>query len=218
MRDWFATLRKPRATWATADPMPCDSSLSRFPNVVAQTGNQWATGATSHLADTSRPTSVAQVAQRPEEWAPEGDRPKTAANRDFSGLVAQVAPVAQENDKAGSAAWCADDWRAYFEERAGIAEHDGGLSRGDAEQRAFGCCVMEWLWQHPPPASGPEHCAHCGQPLGEPGRYGVPFLTGDGGHVWLHDVCRGEWTAQRRREAAVALSQLGLTPRDKAEG
>ena len=115
---------------------------------------------------------------------------------------------------AGSAprhsTWYANDWQAHFDERAGIAEHDGGRARADAEQQAFECCVMEWLWQHPPPASGPERCAHCGQPLGEPGRDGLPFLTGDGGHVWLHCGCHGAWTGQRRAEAVAALAILGL--------
>jgi hypothetical protein len=110
-----------------------------------------------------------------------------------------------------------EDWRALFEERAGIAEHDAGVSRTDAETRAYESCVIEWLWRHPPSASGPERCAHCGQPLGEPGRDGVPFLTGDGGHIWLHDGCHGDWTAQRRGEAVTALARLGLMPRDEAE-
>ncbi len=35
------------------------------------------------------------------------------------------------------AAWTPEDWRAFFDERAGIAEHDGGLLRADAERQAF---------------------------------------------------------------------------------
>jgi hypothetical protein len=112
--------------------------------------------------------------------------------------------------------WDTEDWQAYFDERAGIAEHDGGLVRADAEQRAFECCKMEWLWQNPPPASGPERCAHCGEPIGEPGRDGLPFLTGDGGHTWLHSDCHGDWTAQRRAEAVEALAILGLRPLTEA--
>ena len=108
------------------------------------------------------------------------------------------------------AAWTPEDWRAFFDERAGIAEHDGGLSRDDAERQAFECCVMEWLWRNPPPATGPEQCAHCGQPLGEDG---LPFLTGDGGHTWLHSGCHGDWAAQRRAEAVAALAIHGLRPR-----
>ncbi len=133
--------------------------------------------------------------------------------------VAQVAQVAQEDRSCATFATCAgverygaEDWQAYFDERAGIAEHDGGLARADAERQAFECCVMEWLWQHPPTASRPERCAHCSQPLGEIGRDGLPYLRGDGGHVWLHSGCHGDWTAQRRDEAVAALAILGLRP------
>ncbi len=128
------------------------------------------------------------------------------------GHVGQVvtSPASRDNERA--AEWDAEDWRTHFDERAGIAEHDGGLSRTDAEQRAFECCVVEWLWRNPPPASGPTWCAHCGQPLGEIGRDGLPYLTGDGGHVWLHSGCHGDWTGQRRAEAVAALAILSLQP------
>ncbi len=109
--------------------------------------------------------------------------------------------------------WTPEDRQAHFDERAGIVEHDGGLSRADAEQRAFECCVMEWLWRNPPPATGPERCAHCGEPFGEDG---LPFLTGDGGQGWLHNGCHGDWTAQRRAEAVEALAILGLRPLTEA--
>ena len=36
----------------------------------------------------------------------------------------------------GLAAWTDDDWQALFDERAGIMEFDGGLPRGEAEERA----------------------------------------------------------------------------------
>ncbi len=134
-----------------------------------------------------------------------------------NGTVGQaVAGSASAEDRKPST-WDAEDWRAFFDERAGIAEHDGRLSRIDAEQQAYECCISEWLWRNPPPASGPERCAHCGEPLGEPGRDHLPFLTGDGGHTWLHSGCHGVWTAQRRAEAVVALAGLGLTPPDETE-
>ena len=41
--------------------------------------------------------------------------------------------------------WTAEDWRALYDERAGIAEFDGGLSRREAEAQAFDSCVIEWL-------------------------------------------------------------------------
>jgi hypothetical protein len=45
--------------------------------------------------------------------------------------------------------WTAKDWQALFDERAGIAEFDGGLQRAEAEARAFNFCVVEWLNRHP---------------------------------------------------------------------
>ena len=45
--------------------------------------------------------------------------------------------------------WSAEDWQAFFDERAGIAEFDGGMSRADAEAHAFNCCVDEWLKRNP---------------------------------------------------------------------
>ena len=45
--------------------------------------------------------------------------------------------------------WDADDWRGFFEERAAIAEHDGGLSRPEAEARAFEFCIVEWMNRNP---------------------------------------------------------------------
>ena len=60
-----------------------------------------------------------------------------ALSRHKAGVVALLRPA---ND-----GWSAEDWRALFDERAGIAEFDGGLPRADAEARAFACCVAEWL-------------------------------------------------------------------------
>ncbi len=110
--------------------------------------------------------------------------------------------------------WDAEDWQAHFDERAGIAERDGGLERADAEQQAYECCISEWHWRNPPPASGPERCAHCGKPLGLDG---LPYLTGNGGHTWVHSGCHVDWMDQRRAEAVTALEGLGLTPPESTE-
>ena len=59
--------------------------------------------------------------------------------------------------------WSAEDWRAFFDERAGIAEFDGGLPRSEAEARAFACCVAEWLNRNPV-RSPPGRCLGCGGP------------------------------------------------------
>ena len=61
-------------------------------------------------------------------------------------------------DKDGWSPW---DWQLFFDERAGIAEFDGGLSRAEAEARAFACCLAEWLNRNPM-RSPPGRCFGCG--------------------------------------------------------
>ncbi len=41
----------------------------------------------------------------------------------------------------------AEDWQVFFDERAGIAEFDGDLSRTQAEAHAFACCIADWHGQ-----------------------------------------------------------------------
>jgi hypothetical protein len=45
--------------------------------------------------------------------------------------------------------WTAEDWRAFYYERAGIFEFDGGLSRTTAEAQTFEACIIEWLKRNP---------------------------------------------------------------------
>jgi hypothetical protein len=105
--------------------------------------------------------------------------------------------------------WDASDWQTYFDERAGICEHDGTLSQTDAERLAFDDVVTHWLCLHPAKASDPRQgCVHCGQ-REQPGDVLLPVLA-LGGHTWVHDECWAPWHLQRRREAADALNNLGL--------
>ena len=57
--------------------------------------------------------------------------------------------------------WSPEDWQVFFDERAAIAEFDGGLSRAEAEARAFACCVAEWINRNRTP-SAPGRCLACG--------------------------------------------------------
>ena len=214
MRDWFATLRKPRATGATratAGLSACNTSLSLSPDDVAQMGNRWATGATSSPADKAGISPVAQVAHGLPAAPGGGATAEAKENCGFRGPVAQVAQVAQENGaglhEAHSDEWDESDWLAFFDERAGIGEYDGGLRRADAEARAYEFCIITWMNRHPSPPSGPERCAHCSVAFGQ--HDGLPFLT-EGGHVWLHDACHGPWYAAARAEAARALMEMGI--------
>jgi hypothetical protein len=106
--------------------------------------------------------------------------------------------------------WSAEDWQVFFDERAGIAEFDGGSPRGQAEARAFERCVIEWLDRHSAP-SGPSHCAWCGRPE-SPGAMVVPFGTEPGTHTWLHPECWSDWHRARRVEATAALAAMGIAP------
>ena len=58
--------------------------------------------------------------------------------------------------------WFAEDWYAFFDERAAIAEFDGALPRRDAEAVAFRACVVEWLNRNPV-CSPPGRCCWCGR-------------------------------------------------------
>jgi hypothetical protein len=121
--------------------------------------------------------------------------------RHKTGLVALLRPA---ND-----GWSAADWLALFEERAGVAEFDGGLSRAAAEARAFACCLAEWLDRHPV-RSPPGRCLACGaaeqgyDPL-------LPFGTETTGHAWLHSRCWPAWHSDLTAQAIAALALLGIT-------
>jgi hypothetical protein len=110
--------------------------------------------------------------------------------------------------RRGRDSWSDEGWRAFFDERAGITEFDGGLSRAEAETQAFSCCVAEWLDRHPM-RSLPGHCYGCdevdraGDPL-------LPFGTEDTGHAWLHSRCWPCWLARRRTKAEAELSAMGI--------
>ena len=100
--------------------------------------------------------------------------------------------------RPGEDGWSGEDWRAFFDERAGIAEFDGGLPRDQAEARAFACCVAEWLNRNPV-RSPPGRCLGCG---GSEHAHDtlLPFGTEPTGHAWLHSRCWPAWHAGRKAE------------------
>ena len=104
--------------------------------------------------------------------------------------------------------WTADDWQAYREKRAGIAEASGGLTRAQAEAQALACCVVEWLNQRPAP-SLPGRCAWCGRPE-SPSAVVLPLGTEPGTHTWLHAECWLAWHQERMADANAALRAMGI--------
>jgi hypothetical protein len=117
------------------------------------------------------------------------------------GVVAVLRP--------GRDGWSAEDWQVFFDERAGIAEFDAGLSRGQAEACAFAWCTAEWLKRNPM-RSPPGRCLGCGcgdQAHDQVLRNGVVESTG---HVWLHSRCWPDWYAGKKAEAVAALEAIGI--------
>lgn len=107
--------------------------------------------------------------------------------------------------------WTAADWQAFFDERVGIAEFDGGQPREQAEVLAFRSCVIEWLDRHPC-HSDPGHCAACGAPEREACTI-VPFETKSHGYAWIHPECWGRWYETRKAAAVAGLAALGIVDR-----
>lgn len=104
--------------------------------------------------------------------------------------------------------WFALDWLTFFETRAQMATVHG-LAAIDAKARAFACCVVEWLNQHPAP-SAPGRCARCGKSE-SPGAIVLPFGTEPGTHTWLHAECWPGWHQARRANAIAALGAMDIT-------
>jgi hypothetical protein len=124
--------------------------------------------------------------------------------------AAQSSPPPQTDDQPTTFdRWDADDWQAFFDERAAVAEYEGGLPRAEAEADAFACCVVEWLNRNPA-RSSPVICCWCGvveredKPL-------LPFGLGSAGQAWLHDTCWMPWRKRRETEALAALAASGVT-------
>jgi len=111
--------------------------------------------------------------------------------------------------RTGSDGWSGGDWRTLFDQRVAVAEFDGGLSRDQAEARAFACCVVEWLNRNPA-CSLPGRCLGCGESEHAHDKL-LPFGTEPAGHAWLHSRCWPAWHASRKADAVAALTKLGIT-------
>jgi hypothetical protein len=105
--------------------------------------------------------------------------------------------------------WLPENWHAFFEDRAAIAEFNGGLPRQEAEARAFGACVVEWLNRNPV-RSAPDRCCWCGGGERE-ALVLLPFGTERAGHAWMHGACWQPWRERRQAQAVDFFQALGIT-------
>jgi hypothetical protein len=106
--------------------------------------------------------------------------------------------------------WSADDWLAYFHERAGIREFDAGPPRLEAARLAMADCVEHWQRRNSPAPHGPENgcwqCGHAGTDAG-----GADPLTSRccrGGVFWIHPRCWADYDASADAAAHVALKPI----------
>ena len=106
------------------------------------------------------------------------------------------------------AAWTPEDWRTFFDERAGAAKYERGVSQEVAEATAFEVCVVRWLDSHPPSQDDLDCCVQCGEQIAE--FDDIPCLTGDGGHVWIHGQCHPAWLEERRTQAGAGAWRASL--------
>lgn len=182
----------------------------------------------------------AAVAKWPEQSDPIGtidrigsgiDSPTQPSNTPIEGVFAEiyatdntvisansppvrVVPATRQDDPAcpPTCQWDAEDWRAFYGERAGIAEFDGGQSRREAEALAYATTLVEWVNANPPIGLLEDHCAGCGEPLGAIGDDSVPVLAGGGAHAWVHHGdCHRRFQAARKAEAVKALAAMGIS-------
>lgn len=110
--------------------------------------------------------------------------------------------------RPGTDGWSAEDWWALFDERAGIAEFDGGLPQDQAEAHASGHCLAEWLRNDPmraPPHQGSGY-GEDNQRQGEQLPFGPKTLDPECQHFGFRSECHGT----RKSETLANLGSMGI--------
>jgi hypothetical protein len=158
--------------------------------------------------DTERISGISGIFDRvaPEDCKP--STPSTAPSRSTSRPILVAPPGPGQTE---TAPWAAEDWGCYYNERAAIAEYDGRLPRGQAEARAYACCLSHWLYLNPT-SSPPGRCLECGNTA----RANDPLLafgvtnTHPNSLTWLHRDCTPAWHSARIAAAVAALASMGI--------
>ena len=104
--------------------------------------------------------------------------------------------------------WSAQDWRIYYEERAGILEYDGQLTRAEAERVAYSTTLAIWMDAHRPPSADMNDCAWCHRVNQR--AVLVACLARSGGHYAAHDTCLPKLLESMRERGIAALATFGI--------
>jgi hypothetical protein len=131
----------------------------------------------------------------------------TAASSSITGSGA-TAGSTNSIDLRPARPWRPEDWQAHYDERAAIAEFDGGLCRPEAEERAFNCCVAEWLGRNPVYSSS-DRCLLCAE-ADRPNDSLLPVVLAGAGQAWLHCDCVPAWRSARMGAAVEALMAMNI--------
>ena len=110
-------------------------------------------------------------------------------------------------------AWGADEWRDWITERGAILEHDAGLSRSEADRRAYQHAIIEWQNRNPPLVDS-RVCAGCGLAMIEAATDWRPLADGATVHYGgAHGLrCWQAHGERRRADAEAALAALRVKP------
>jgi hypothetical protein len=131
----------------------------------------------------------------------------TPSKPKYAAVAASAAGVSGEKIEKE---WDIQAWQSFYDKRAGFLEYDCNLTRNEAEQQAYEATIIQWLNVTALKNLDADHCAQCGNPVGEIGRDSVPFLTGGDGYAWLHHGCHTAWVTRRRQEAVETLKAIGI--------
>jgi hypothetical protein len=104
--------------------------------------------------------------------------------QELLGALSELKPEIIQLLRAANDLWSVQDWLAFFDARAGIAEFDGDLLRAEAEALALTSCVTEWLNRNPLSWMAAGHV----EPVGG------DQMIGPSGH------CHRHWTGEVRKE------------------
>jgi hypothetical protein len=140
------------------------------------------------------------------ELPPEVTRLLQARRPAIHTLLTERAAHAGKRHRENSA-WSADDWLAFYGERAAIREYDGTLSRSEAERLAIEDCEAHWLALNcPAPGISENGCWQCGG-LGTDADGPDPLANRvcRGGVFWIHPRCWAAYDAESKAAAVAAL-------------
>jgi hypothetical protein len=119
-------------------------------------------------------------------------------------LQARFLSEPRANSANSANRWTPEDWRVYYLERAAIREYDGGLTRAEADRRAWRETANRWWHEHGFRAPT-GICCGCAKPVSLAEAIPLPH------EQRAHNAdCVAAFGRRWLKEAAEALAQFGI--------